>query len=318
MNVKPIEPLVDSYGRKIRKLRVSLLDACNFRCVYCMPLNPVFMDSSRWLSPEEIERVCATLVDFGLEQIRLTGGEPTLRDDFRDIVLRLSTLPIKKFGLTTNGWNLTKELDFLNDTNCRHINISLDSLTKETFSRIARRDYFDKVLDSILSAKRLGFHVKINTVLIKGINDHEIFDFIRFSAEHKVEVRFLELMSIGQVRGSKDKLFVSASEVIQMISNREELTGEQSECDSTSFNFKTPSGASIGFIASETRPFCHNCSRWRLSADGFLRACLMSEKGIYIRDVDPRNYKFKLKELLTMKPYKRIDRVEEHMYKIGG
>jgi cyclic pyranopterin phosphate synthase len=318
MNVKPIKTLIDSYGRRIRKLRVSLLDACNFRCVYCMPLNPVFMDSSRWLRPEEIERVCATLVDFGLEQIRLTGGEPTLRDDFRDIVLRLSSLPLDKLGLTTNGWNLTKELDFLSDTNCRHINISLDSLTKEIFNRITRRNYFDKVLDSILSAKRLGFHVKINTVLMRGINDHEIFDFINFSAVHGVEIRFLELMSIGQVSGSKDKLFVPASEVIQMISSREELTGEQSECDSTSFNFKTSSGASIGFIASETLPFCRNCSRWRLSADGFLRACLMSEKGIYIRDADPEDYKFKLNELLMMKPYRKIERIEQDMYKIGG
>ena len=248
----------------------------------------------------------------------MTGGEPTLRDDFRDVVLRLSSLPLDKLGLTTNGWDLAKELDFLSDTNCRHINISLDSLTKETFTRITRRDYFDKVLDSVLSAKRLGFHVKINTVLMKGINDHEIFDFIRFSAEHDVEVRFLELMSIGQVSGSKDKLFVPASDIIQMISNREELIGEQNECDSTSFKYKTSSGASIGFIASETLPFCSNCSRWRLSADGFLRACLMSEKGICIRDVKPEDYKSKLNELLMMKPYRKIERVEQDMYKIGG
>jgi len=318
MNVKPIKPLIDSYGRRIRKLRVSLLDACNFRCVYCMPLNPVFMDSSRWLRPEEIEAVCANLIDFGLEQIRITGGEPTLREDFRDIVLRLSSLPLNSLGLTTNGCNLTKELDFLNDTNCKHINISLDSLSKLTFYRITRRDHFEKVLDSVLSAKRLGFHVKINTVLMKGINDHEIFDFIRFSAEHGVEIRFLELMSIGQVKGSKDDLFISASDIIQRVSTREELTPKQSECDSTSFNFKTASGANIGFVASETLPFCHNCSRWRLSADGFLRACLMSEKGIYIRNVKPKDYKVKMNELLTMKPYKRINRTDQDMYKIGG
>ncbi len=318
MNVKPIVPLIDNYGRRIRKLRVSLLDACNFRCVYCMPLNPVFMDSSRWLRPDEIESVCSTLVNFGLEQIRITGGEPTLREDFRDIVLRLSSLPLEKLGLTTNGWNLTKELDFLNDTNCKHINISLDSLTKDTFNRIARRDYFDKVLDSVLRAKQLGFHVKINTVLMSGINEHEILDFIKFSADHGIQVRFLELMSIGQAGGSKDKLFVSAAQAIQKISSQVELISEQSESDSTSFNFKTATGASIGFIASETLPFCRNCSRWRLSADGFLRACLMSEDGVYIRDVEPQEFKSKLNELLKMKPYRRIERVEQDMYKIGG
>lgn len=315
MNVKP---LIDNYGRRIRKLRVSLLDACNFRCLYCMPPNPVFMDSSKWLAPEEIERICANLIDFGLEQIRLTGGEPTLREDFRDIVLRLSSLSVKKLGLTTNGCNLQNELDFLMDTKCKHINISLDSLAKDTFNRISRNNSFNKVLDSILHAKKKGFHVKINTVLMKGINDHEIFDFIKFSAEHDVEVRFLELMSIGQVSGSKDKLFVPASDVIQMISSREELTGEHNGYDSTSFNYKTASGASIGFIASETRPFCRNCSRWRLSADGFLRACLMSEKGIYIRDIEPEDYKSKLNELLMMKPFRKIERVEQDMYKIGG
>lgn len=318
MNVRPIEPLIDGYGRRIRKLRVSLLDACNFRCVYCMPLDPVFMDSTRWLSPVEIENICSTLVDFGLEEIRLTGGEPTLRSDFRDIVTRLSYLPIKKLGLTTNGWNITKELPFLSDTNCTNINISLDSLSKETFNRIARRDYFDKVVASILDAKRLGFNVKINTVVMKGINDHELMDFIKFSAEHDLEVRFLELMSIGQVQGAKDEMFISAADMIDAISSREELTRQQVECDSTSFNYTTRSGARIGFIASETLPFCHNCSRWRLSADGFLRACLMSEKGIYIRDTEPKDYKMKLKNLLTMKPYKRIERVEEDMYKIGG
>lgn len=318
MNVKPIVPLIDNYGRKIRKLRVSLLDVCNFRCVYCMPLNPVFMDSSRWLRPDEIESVCSTLVNFGLEQIRITGGEPTLREDFRDIVLRLSSLPLEKLGLTTNGWNLTKELDFLNDTNCKHINISLDSLTKDTFNRIARRDYFDKVLDSVLRAKQLGFHVKINTVLMSGINEHEILDFIKFSADHGIQVRFLELMSIGQAGGSKDKLFVSAAQAIQKISSQVELISEQSEYDSTSFNFKTATGASVGFIASETLPFCRNCSRWRLSADGFLRACLMSEDGVYIRGVEPQEFKSKLNELLKMKPYRRIERVEQDMYKIGG
>jgi len=318
MNVNPIVQLNDSYGRRIRKLRVSLLDACNFRCVYCMPLNPVFMDSSRWLCPDEIESVCSTLVNFGLEQIRITGGEPTLREDFRDIVLRLSSLPLDKLGLTTNGWNLTSELDFLKDTNCKHLNISLDSLKRDTFNGIARRDYFDKVMDSVLRAKLLGFQVKINTVLMRGINDHEVFDFIKFSAEHGVEVRFLELMSIGQAGGSKDKLFVPAADVIKRISSQVELTSECSEGDSTSFNFKTSSGASIGFIASETLPFCSNCSRWRLSADGFLRACLMSEKGINIRGVKPEEYKNKLNELLTMKPYRKIERVEQDMYKIGG
>ncbi len=310
--------LIDRHGRKIRKLRVSLLDACNYRCVYCMPLNPVFMNASNWLSPEELEYVCSGLVDFGIEQIRLTGGEPTLRKEFKDIVRRLSSLPLTKLGLTTNGWNLGSHLDFLSDTNCKYINVSVDSLSPETFKKITVKGDLNYVLRSVVAARKRGFYVKINAVIMRGINDCELMDFVRFSAENEIEVRFLELMSIGQVKGKADKLFVSASEMIEEISRHEQLIPETTECDSTSFNYKTSSGARIGFIASETFPFCSSCSRWRLSADGFLRACLMSEKGLNIRGIDKKDYPFKLRELLDMKPYTRMTHLNQHMYKVGG
>lgn len=310
--------LVDPYGRRIRKLRVSLLDACNFRCFYCMPSDAKFMKASKWLSPLEIEGICSKLSDYGLEQIRITGGEPTLRKEFRDIVLRLSTLPIKKLGMTTNGYFLERELEFLRDTRCHNINISLDSLSKDKFNQITRRNAFDKVYASICHAKEMGFNVKVNTILMKGINDQEILDFVKFSAVNDIEVRFLEVMKIGQACSSQDQLFISADEAISKIETQEKLIPERVEIDSTSFNYKTESGAKIGFIASESKPFCGACSRWRLSPDGFLRACLMSNKGVKVRGADPKQYDELLNSLLLMKPLNRISHVLEDMNQIGG
>ena len=310
--------LIDPHGRRIRKLRVSLLDACNFRCFYCMPEQAKFMSSAKWITPDEIEGICKTLCTYGLEQIRITGGEPTIRKEFRDITTRISNLPIDKVGLTTNGQHLEKELDFLKDTRCQHINISLDSLTPEGFHHITKRNVFDKVFSGILRCKEMGFNVKLNTVLMRGVNDHEVSDFIKFSAKHDIEVRFLELMKIGQACGVQDKMFIAADEVIARVEEKEQLDKVVVEHDSTSFNFTTSSGGKIGFIASESKPFCGACSRWRLSPDGFLRACLMSNKGMKIRGVDPANYGPILKEVLAMKPTGRIHHVLQDMNQIGG
>ena len=169
--------LIDSYGRRIRKLRVSLLDACNFRCFYCMPEDVKFKSHKDWLSTEEILNISSLMVGYGVEQIRLTGGEPLMRKGFREIVTGLSDLPLQKLGFTTNGFYLERELDFLKDTNCKHINISLDSLNEDKFNVITRKKSFHKVYPAILKAANSGLKVKVNTVLLKGINDNEILDF---------------------------------------------------------------------------------------------------------------------------------------------
>lgn len=311
--------LVDPWGRKIRKLRVSLLDACNFRCFYCMPEDVQFKRQKNRLSPEQIESICAELNHYGLEQIRLTGGEPTLRSDFEDIVDRLSGLGIKKLGVTTNGFFLQEKLEFLKNTRCQNINLSLDSLNERKFEKITKRaNSYRKVFSSILKAKELGMNVKLNTVLMRGINDNEIEKFVQFSERHQIEVRFLEVMRIGQACGVQDDLFISAAEAIGKIRQLKELRAEVVDFDSTSFNFSTPEGGQIGFIASESKPFCSSCSRWRLSAEGFLRACLMSDKGINLRDVPKEEYPALLAELLVMKPYHRIEEVHQDMNEIGG
>jgi cyclic pyranopterin phosphate synthase len=312
------QKLIDSYNRNIHKLRVQLTDACNFRCFYCMPENIKFKKKSELLSVNEITAICSVLNEMGIDEIRVTGGEPTIRDEFEEIIVNLSLLPLKKLGLTTNGFNLSDKLNFLKNTNCRNINVSLDSLNEAKFNKITKSNYFQQVLNSILKARDLGFAVKINTILFRGINDDEVFDFIRFSAENDIEIRFLELMKIGPAYEMNPELFIPASETIKIIKEKEQLFREKVSIDSTSFNYKTSSGARIGFIASESKPFCMTCSRLRLSATGKLRACLMSENGLDLRYKNKEEYREILYNVMAMKPSGRIDHIDQPMNQIGG
>src|SRR3989338_5656150 len=166
--------LVDVHGRRIHKLRVQLTDACNFRCFYCMPSIPEFLPSSALLSSDELIDICAILVDLGIDEIRISGGEPTLRKDFETIVDGLSGLPLRKLGLTTNGFLLGAKLDFLKQTRCQYINISLDSLRAGRFYKITKTRNFQKVYETVLQTKAHGFKVKVNAVVMRGINDDEI------------------------------------------------------------------------------------------------------------------------------------------------
>ena len=308
----------DSHQRILRKLRVSLLDRCNFRCFYCMPKNTTFMPPSEYLSPQKIESICARLVDLGITHLRVTGGEPTLRKEFIDIMGRLGKLPIEKFCITSNGFILGKYLNFLKEINCKYINISCDSLIEDKFNKITLSSGFKNVYKTILRARDLGFEVKINTLLLKNINDDEIFDFIQFSAKENIEVRFLEMMKIGLACKYSIKNFLSAQEAIDMIQKQEKLTQEYVEHDSTSFNYNTSSGARIGFIASETRPFCGSCSRLRLSAKGLLMPCLLKEEGVDFKNLPENTFEKVLKEVIEKKPISRIIKVRHTMNQVGG
>lgn len=307
--------LIDSSGRRIRKLRVSLTDKCNLRCHYCMPLDQKFMDESKYLSPDEIVSVVSELMDLGLEEIRFTGGEPLLRKSFSEIVEKVSSLRPKKLGLTSNGIYLDKYLDVLKKGRVFHLNISLDSLHPENFKRITFGNHFEKVISNIRLAVSQGFIVKVNAVMMKGINDQEILDFVKFSESEAVEVRFLELMRIGHAREEQAKQFISAKDLLLKIKDQVSLRPLTMPKDSTSFNFITENGGQVGFIASESQPFCGHCSRWRLTADGFLKACLFKDEGLNIRN---RDRSMVYQELLGMKPTERLQEVSHSMNLIGG
>ena len=310
--------LIDNKNRHIHKLRVSLLDACNLRCLYCMPEEVVFQDYKNLLSVPEILFICNELVKSGIDEIRLTGGEPTLRHDLLEIVNKLSELPLKKLGLTTNGTRILNLLPEIAKTNCQYLNFSLDSLNSEKFTTITRRPSFQKVMDSILKAKELKFTVKINTVLMKGVNSEEIEDFINFSSQHNIEVRFLELMRIGTANKRFNEQFISAGEVINFIDKRWDKTSLKVSKDSTSFNYKLSNNAKIGFIASESKPFCTACSRLRLGSDGTLRPCLMVNDGLSLRNKNSLEIAEVLQKIMPMKPRERIYSVNQDMYQIGG
>jgi GTP 3',8-cyclase len=309
---------VDGYGRTIRKLRMSLLDACNFRCFYCMPEQPKFTPYPALLTAGEIVATCRELCRLGITEMRMTGGEPTLRRDFNDIVRGLSALPLTRLGLTTNAFLLHTRLDVLERTNCRHINISLDSLRADRFAEITRTNHYDVVVRNILAARDRGFRVKLNVVVCRGINDDEVGDFVDFSAAHGIPLRFLELMKIGPRHQDFDALFVPADEMIATITARHTLVPVAVEQDSTAFVYRTRGGAEVGFIASESKPFCGSCSRLRLSANGHLRACLMSERGLNVRGLSPAQLRQALYAVMSMKPGGRLPHVEQPMYQIGG
>jgi cyclic pyranopterin phosphate synthase len=283
-----------------------------------MPVDQTFMDESKYLSSEGIYEIVNELAGLGLEEVRLTGGEPLMRKSFTEIIEKLGTVGLKKIALTTNGILLDKYLDVLKANRVFHLNISLDSLDEINFKKITFGNYLKRVLDNIKLARSAGFIVKVNTVMMKGVNDHEIYDFITFAKEYDVEVRFLELMRIGFACGEQKDQFVSAGQMIARIKDQMELKSVVSPNDSTSFNFLTSTGAQIGFIASESQPFCGQCSRWRLSADGILRACLLKDDGRKIRDLNPEDRRMMYQELLGMKPSMRPIEVSHHMNAIGG
>jgi cyclic pyranopterin phosphate synthase len=283
-----------------------------------MPVDSTFMNEKEFLSPSEYTEIVSELVDLGVEELRLTGGEPLLRPSFEEIVKGLSTLKLRKIGLTTNGIFLDRYLDILKANRVFHLNISLDSLDVENFRNITHGDYLERILDNVSRAKKMGFVIKITTVAMKGVNDQELATFVEYSRNTGLEVRFLELMRIGHARDAQAKQFIPAKDLIARLMERHLLRPVVKEGDSTSFNYLLDNGAQIGFIASESRPFCGQCSRWRLSADGILRACLMKDDGVSIKNKTKEERIPLYQDILGMKPAMRPVEVAHQMNGIGG
>jgi cyclic pyranopterin phosphate synthase len=312
---------MDKYGRKFSKLRLNLLDACNMRCLYCMPEDQTFSTLQETLSLNDIRRITEHLISSGIKEIRITGGEPLLHPNFKDIVKVLSKLKLEKLALTTNAIKLDKFLPFLKKTNLKYINISLDSLREASFQFITKSHQFHKVLENILLAKASGFKVKLNMVMMKNLNFEEIEDFLAFSAINGIEVRFLEMMKVGHALTSYSRHFVSADEAIERLSKSWKFESIEMPKDSTSFNFiahKDSLKAQVGFIASESKPFCTDCSRLRLTNRGELRPCMMINEGPNVMDLTQEEMSITLDQLLDKKPNFRIDKNILTMNEIGG
>ncbi len=271
--------LVDPFGRVIKDLRISVTDRCNFRCTYCMPEEGMtWLPRSEVLSFEEIERICQVMVRrYGVESIRLTGGEPTVRARLPLLVERLAALGVD-VAMTTNGATLRLIAGDLRRAGLRRINISLDTLRRDRFVEMTRRDELVNVLDGIAAAKDVGFDpVKLNTVVQRGVNDDEIVDLATFGREHGVEVRFIEFMPLDASGGWADGSVVGQDEIIGHIATVYPVEQLPARGAAPADRWRYLDGhGTVGVIPSVTKPFCGDCDRVRLTADGQFRTCLFA------------------------------------------
>jgi cyclic pyranopterin phosphate synthase len=273
-------PLVDGYGRVHRDLRISVTDRCNLRCTYCMPAEGMnWMPRAELLTFEEIERIARLMVDrFGFTSIRLTGGEPTVRARLPLLVKRLAALDVD-LSLTTNATSLGLIAHDLASAGLRRVNISLDSLRRERVADLTRRDCLDQVLDGIDAALDAGLDpVKVNAVLVRGVNDDEVIDFATFGRDRGVDVRFIEFMPLdASGEWSADKV-VSRNEIVAAIDAVYPIEAHEPVDDpEPAETFRYQDGVGVfGVIASVTNAFCGSCDRVRLTADGQMRSCLFA------------------------------------------
>ena len=271
--------LVDPFGRVVRDLRISVTDRCNFRCTYCMPEEGMqWMPRSEILTFEEIERLARICVErFGFDGIRLTGGEPTVRAHITRLVEKLAGLGVD-LAMTTNGATLRHSAHDLRSAGLRRINISLDTLDRAKFERMTRRDELDNVLDGIAAAKEAGFDpVKINAVVERGTNDDEIVDLARFGRDEGVEVRFIEFMPLDASDEWQRAKVVGQDEIVAAIHEVWPLDVVPARGAAPANRWRYLDGAgTVGVIPTVTKPFCGDCDRVRLTADGQFRTCLFA------------------------------------------
>ena len=273
--------LEDSFARKHNYLRISLTERCNLRCSYCMPVDGVqITPSSKLMNSNEIYEISKIFVSHGVDKIRLTGGEPSVRKDFPDILKRLSSLPVK-LSLTTNAVSIDRYIPLLKLSKTKSINVSLDTLNADRFKKITFRDYFKRVYNNIYMLINSGYQIKINVVLIKGINDDEILDFIEFTKSNSVIVRFIEFMPFDGNQWNREKT-VSYEQIMKDISsvyNPHKILRIKDDPNDTTKNYKIVGfKGSFGIISTVTNPFCDRCNRLRLTANGQLKNCLFSKK----------------------------------------
>ena len=294
--------LTDSHGRVLRDLRVSVTDRCNFRCLYCLPETEAAANfyRDRWAQPshqteaiarqwtprshllnfEEIERAVRIAVGLGIQKIRLTGGEPLLRQQLEKLVERLASIPgVADLAMTSNGFLFLQKGKALREAGLRRISFSLDSLDRDNFKKITGRDGLEEVLASITLAQELGLYpVKVNAVVIRGITDHELEALAEFGRRQGLSMRFIEFMPLDSARAWQKELVVPSKESLRRLQARFQLQPVKADNPSETARRWTFAGerAELGLIAPVSEPFCGHCNRLRLTADGNLRTCLFS------------------------------------------
>ena len=273
-------PLKDKFGRVHDYLRISLIERCNLRCTYCMPEEGIVLrDKSEFMRPEEIIEMAKTFVSLGVTKIRLTGGEPLFRKGADLVIRELGKLPVE-LTMTTNGVLIERYIDILKSAGIKSINISLDSLSRDRFEQITRRDQFDRVIENIALLKKGGFEVKVNVVLMKGVNDDEIIDLIEWGEREDLSIRFIEFMPFDGNQWNSEKK-VTEHEILDIVNvhytdkNLQQLPiGKNATARKYQIEGKRQH---FGIISTISNPFCDSCNRIRLTADGKIKNCLFSQ-----------------------------------------
>jgi GTP 3',8-cyclase len=282
------EALKDVLGRALKDLRISVTDRCNFRCSYCMPLDKYeWIDRHEILTFEEITRLSRLFVQLGVEEIRITGGEPLLRHDLQNLVSQLACLDgLKDLSLTTNASLLGEKAEMLARAGLKRINVSLDTIRPEKFSLMTRRDDLAHVLDGLSAARQHGMNpIKINSVIQRGVNGDDVLELVEFSRQNGFWIRFIEYMDVGNSNNWVSAKMVSKAEILELIHARfplKEIGRHEESAPAVNYQFLDGIG-NIGVIASVTEPFCAGCTRARLTADGKLVMCLFSDQSFDLK-----------------------------------
>ncbi len=273
--------LIDNFERVHKDLRVSLTDKCNLRCTYCMPESGVdWISKAKHLTAEELHRVVGILCELGISEIRLTGGEPLLHPEILDIVKVLNKLPTKpEISMTTNATRLDKLAFDLKSAGLKRLNISLDTLNPNTFKELTRRDGFEETMAGISAAKLAGFPIKINSVLMRNINDDEAILLLDWAIENNFELRFIEQMPLDAQHAWDKNLMITQQEIFEALSKKYKLVSLKNRGSDPAELFSIEgTNIKVGIIASVSAPFCSNCDRLRLTSDGQLRNCLFASE----------------------------------------
>lgn len=314
--------LVDPFGRRIDYLRLSVTDRCDFRCIYCMPENMRFSARDELLSVEELHEVASTFIALGVRKIRITGGEPLVRKDLNKLLSKLAShQELTDLAITTNGTQLVEQAVELNRLGVQRLNISLDSLSRERFALLTRKDRLETVLHGIESAIAAGFkRIKINSVIQRGVNFDEVYDLAIFALNRGLDISFIEEMPLGVVNShDRSKTLVTSDEVLERLSDKLDLASvvENTGGPSRYYSVRGYDGR-IGFISPRSHNFCSACNRVRVTADGKLVLCLGENNAIDLKRIlRDSNYsrdamKSKIVDAMKLKPAAHsFDRADE-------
>ena len=330
----------DKFNRPIKDLRISVIDRCNFRCPYCMPKEIYgeryqFLKNDQLLSFDEIKTISEIFSKFGVEKLRITGGEPLLRKDLPLLIKDLkSILGIKEIALTTNGFFLNKYALDLKQSGVDRLTVSLDSLNPETYKKLNGQNLdIEKTLEGIKFANSIGFeNIKINCVVMKGINEEQIIDLVNFGRDNNLIIRFIEYMDVGTINGWKSDDVVYAEDILRIIEKKYELEAvDPNYFGEVATRYKFIDGmGEIGIISSVSKPFCADCTRARITADGNLYTCLFTNKGHDLKSVIREQSSKHLEDFIKniwinrsdqysqLRALGKTDKEKVEMYKIGG